>query len=456
MKTVARFGLALALLWVAGGRAAAQDACLTGASTLGDQRQLAALRQSIETACPCASFTGAPGANRGAYRSCAKARLEAALAGSTLRTECKRTGERLYKLATCGTDKIACGRFRESSTQEPVSCRIHKITRCADRARYEENACSDETHCADVVDWTAGTCIDPRAKGPFETGARHITFTKMSVVNPSEERALDTAIWYPTTQGAGPIDSLYAGVLDAPLDNSAGPYPLVLFSHGSCGYALQSTFLHSILASYGFIVVSPPHPGNTFAEFPTCGTPGAQVASAQERPQDMIFVLDQMLALNADSGSPFFGAIDPDKIAMSGHSFGGLTTYLVAAMEPRIKVAMPFAPAVPGLPMLTMPSLSILGQIDSVVNNTAIRNAYASALPPKALVEIEHAGHYAFSNGCFPSADCNPPTTLTQDEAHQQVLRWVVPFLRRYLAEDMSAEPLLDSTLPGVSVEQDR
>ena len=117
-------------------------------------------------------------------------------------------------------------------------------------------------------------------------------------------------------------------------------------------------------------------------------------------------------------------------------------------MEPRIKVAMPFAPAVPGLPMLTMPSLSILGQIDSVVNNTAIRNAYANALPPKALVEIEHAGHYAFSNGCFPSADCNPPTTLNQTEAHNIVLRWVLPFLEVHLVGDPSFEPFLTPPAP--------
>jgi len=97
-----------------------------------------------------------------------------------------------------------------------------------------------------------------------------------------------------------------------------------------------------------------------------------------------------------------------------------------------------------------------MGAIDGVVNNVQTRAAYDRSSAPKMKVEIAHAGHFAFSDGCFPSADCNPPTTLTQDEAHQQVLRWVVPFLRRYLAEDMSAEPLLDSTLPGVSVVQDR
>src|SRR5262249_16658478 len=67
------------------------------------------------------------------------------------------------------------------------------------------------------------------------------------------------------------------------------------------------------------------------------------------------------------------------------------------------------------------------------VNLPAIRTAYANAHAPKFLVEIADAGHYAFSNGCFPSPDCAPPATLTQDEAHERVLRYPLPFLAVYL-----------------------
>jgi predicted dienelactone hydrolase len=67
------------------------------------------------------------------------------------------------------------------------------------------------------------------------------------------------------------------------------------------------------------------------------------------------------------------------------------------------------------------------------VNNTATRGAFDAAAAPKILVEIGDAGHYAFSDLCFPSDDCNPPVTRTQDEAHALVLRWVLPFLKVYL-----------------------
>ena len=70
---------------------------------------------------------------------------------------------------------------------------------------------------------------------------------------------------------------------------------------------------------------------------------------------------------------------------------------------------------------------------------------------PKYLVEIEHAGHYAFSGACFPSSDCNPPVTLDQTEAHEIVQRWVLPFLKTYLAGDGSFVPFLaEPPPPGV------
>lgn len=65
-------------------------------------------------------------------------------------------------------------------------------------------------------------------------------------------------------------------------------------------------------------------------------------------------------------------------------------------------------------------------------------------------------GHYAFSDACFPSPDCNPPVTATQDEAHALVLRWVMPFLERYLAGRASAGPFFLAPVPGTVVSQER
>ena len=453
MRTVL---LAIAALCFALATPAAAEKCLTGGSLLGDQRALATLRADVDAACPCASFDGSPGADRASYRRCARTIRDQALASRELRTECRATATRGYSDTTCGTvGKVACGRVQPSSKTKPVSCSIKSADRCASSTKFTETACSALTHCTDVVDWTAGTCSDVRARTPYEAGVRTITFTKQSVVSPSTPRPLDTVIWYPTNPGAGPINGSYGAVVNAPVA-AGGPYPIVLFSHGSCGFPLQSIFLTAQLAAQGFVVIAPPHPGNTINEFPNCGTSTAQVNSFLERPQDVVFVLDQMLAENESGASPFFGALDPDRIAMSGHSFGGLTTYLVQAIEPRVKVAIPMAPAVVGSRKLTVPSLTMIGAIDTVVNNAATQTAYTASDAPKTLVSIPNAGHYAFSGLCFASSDCNPPVTLTQDEAHERVKRQILPFLKVYLAGDRAWAPFLTTAPPpGVITQVD-
>jgi predicted dienelactone hydrolase len=428
--------------------ARADDACLEGASYLTDQRAIDGLRADIESTCPCASYTGTPGNDRKAYQKCAKTVLKTALTAAELRGKCKGYANQINKGAVCGTDQlVTCGFFDEDA-KKPITCKAKKPSACVGKQGAVASACADETHCRDVIDWTAATCLDTRENGPFVAGVRTITFTKQSEVDPEQMRALATTIWYPAPPGSTPVNGQYAGVVDAPLDASEGPYPLVMFSHGSCGYPLQSTFLTAFLATHGFIVVAPPHPGNTIGEFPSCGTPQAQVPSAVERPKDISFVIDEMLAADQDSGSPFFGAIDETRIAMTGHSFGGLTTFLVARDDPRVTVAVPMAPATPPNTVVTVPLLLMLGQVDSTVNNDTARGAYDGSETPKYRVEIKHAGHFAFSNGCFPGPDCNPPTTLTQPESQRLVRRWVLPFLKVHLTGDTSLAPLLAAPAP--------
>jgi dienelactone hydrolase len=433
--------LTLALALLAAGSARAQD-CLTG-DTLADQRAIVDFRAALDSVCPCDAA-----ATRGIYKHCAKNVLTSTVVAGDLRQECETAMKRLVKNASCGTKKSPCGKVKPSAAV-PVSCRVKRATACTDRSSFDQTSCADLDFCNDVVDWTAGSCSDVRVRGPFEAGVRTIQMTKQSVVDPNEPRVLDVVVWYPTTAGAGPINPSMQGVIDAPVDLSGGPYPVLLFSHGSCGYPLQSTFLLPLIASRGYVVIAPPHPGNTIFEFPNCGTPQVQVRSAAERPQDVIFALDQMLAASADTNSPFAGALDPTRIGMSGHSFGGFTTFFVTNQDSRIKVAIPMAPATPVTnASFHVPSLMMLGAIDSVINLGTARQAYANSDAPKYHVEIQHAGHYAFSNLCFPSADCMPPATLEQDEAHLQVLRYVIPFVEWKLGGDERFAAFFEQPLP--------
>jgi dienelactone hydrolase len=443
----ALLGIGVALLQPSVGFA--QDACLAGTSTLGDQRGMDRLRSETESACPCASAD-----SRATYRRCAKTLLADLIAAGTLREQCETTARRNLKGAACGTVNEPCGRVTQGA-EVPVTCRIKRADACTDRAGRDQTACPALDFCADVIDWTASTCSDVRKRGPFEAGVRVITMTKSSVVNPSQPRVLQTVVWYPTAAGAAPIDPSYGAVLDAAVDASTGPYPVLMFSHGSCGHPAQSKFLLPLVATRGYVVVAPPHPGNTlFDGLANCGTSTALVQSAVERPADVIFALDQMLAENAAPTSDFFGVLDAARVGMMGHSFGGFTTYRVVAQDARFRAAVPLAPAAQGAPPMTMPSLSMISALDSYVDNDLVLVAYNASASPKYLVEIANTGHFAYSDGCFPSPDCDPPTTLTQDEAHLAVLRWVVPFIERHLGGDETFASFFDLPRPaGIAYE---
>src|SRR5262245_19121693 len=154
--------------------AAADDACLGGASTLADQRDLVAFRSALETACPCAAAT-----KRGHYQHCGRAVVHTTIDAGDLRAVCKDTAIAIVKGATCGSRQAACGRYQASATV-PRTCHVTRAKHCVDHRNYQQHACSAESFCADVVAWTASTCTDVRENGPFVPGARVVTLTRQT------------------------------------------------------------------------------------------------------------------------------------------------------------------------------------------------------------------------------------------------------------------------------------
>lgn len=292
---------------------------------------------------------------------------------------------------------------------------------------------------ADVSGSAAGG-RNPTQPGPYGVGVRRLTFVKESAFTPGEQRTLRVDIWYPGPPGSGPIPQMPGGQGNAPLAEGLSALPLLMFSHGSCGFPAQSIALTPYFASYGFIVVAPPHPGNMINEVLTCGSQAAINRSFVERPQDVIFVLDEMLRLNDDPESFFFGTIDPERIGMSGHSFGGLTTYRVTAMDARIVAGLALAPAFfrieDEVRAIDVPMMVQGGVLDSVTEfEEDIRPSFELLRPPRYLVEIANTGHYAFNDVCLGGPEC-AAGTLTQVEAALRVRRYAVPFLLHYVAGD--------------------
>src|SRR4029077_8636482 len=127
-----------------------------------------------------------------------------------------------------------------------------------------------------------------------------------------------------------------------------------------------SVFLMAALASRGFILAAPPHPGNTFGS--NCDHPAALAAACPNRPADVIFVAEQFLAFGKSGASRFHRHVNPKRLGVSGHSFGGLTTLRVAAADKRCKAPLAFAPSIVrevGF-AIRQPLMVMTGQVDSL------------------------------------------------------------------------------------------
>jgi predicted dienelactone hydrolase len=279
----------------------------------------------------------------------------------------------------------------------------------------------------------AGAGPDFRQHGPLEVGRRIVRWTKASETT-GEPRVLDTLIWYPAAAGGGAADVVTE---NAPVAESR--WPVILFSHGSCGLPGQSPFYVETLASWGFVVAAPPHPGNQTVD-PECSGGRREDAIADSyanRVADIRFVLDQLVAASQDAASPFFRRIDPRRVGVSGHSFGGQTTLRVAAAEPRVKAAVALAPAAPSGITVRTPTMILAAELDSLTTwESAIARSYAALAGPRYLVELLNTGHCAFALLCAPSfcgAGCEPGT-LDLETAHDLTLSYALPFFLKYVA----------------------
>jgi predicted dienelactone hydrolase len=299
----------------------------------------------------------------------------------------------------------------------------------------------------------AGAAEDYTTHGPFPVGVTMIELTTTSVTS-GEPRVLATQVWYPAATGTGTVE----GPVFRDADVAKGRFPLVVFSHGSCGIPNQSPFLMETLASRGFVLAAPPHPGNTFSA--TCMTPEALADAFANRPADVIFVAETFLGFGRDKGSRFHRHVHPKRLGVAGHSFGGQTTLRVAAMDRRFRAALALAPVRVPDATIRAPLMVMTGELDSLTpfEEDAVPS-YGIGTGPRFLVEILATGHCAFIPLCaaqFCGVGCDPPA-LSPPDANHLVLRYAVPFLQRYLKGDRAAgRALRPSEAPaGIVLETD-
>jgi len=331
-----------------------------------------------------------------------------------LKTLLRRQRDEILDL--CGPDFDALS----LSTLDPGSSTLRKrvkevLKRTRDRARHFAQLVYPPNDLGPAADF-----------GPHPVGVTTLALADASRSNVDDTgpRPVKTEVYYPSTEAsvAGhPKDVakvIGIDIVETPtyrdVDVAAGPFPMVVFSHGNDGIRFQSIFFATHLASHGFIVVSPDHYGNNFVD---TGNGIVDPDPATNRPLDMSFVIDTMLEKSATPDDPFEGAVDADRIGASGHSFGGYTTFALVGGEfggetftdPRIRAAFPQAPASGSFPedffaTIGVPILIVGGSIDETTPFESQQQRAFDHLPSGAsvvgLARLEGAGHFTFSDFC--------------------------------------------------------
>lgn len=217
--------------------------------------------------------------------------------------------------------------------------------------------------------------------------------------------------------------------------SGAGPFPLVLFSHGLFGCKTQSNYLMRALAERGMLVAAPDHEDaspacprlSADASFPAdLANPGSWNDGLRaSRGKNL---RDLRAALEADGR---LGAmIDPDRAALVGHSLGGYTVLGLAGGWPAWSTGMGKVTAVVALASFARPLLRN-GELDAIPVPVMVQGGLLDGVAPA----LEQAAVYAAieAHGCkvlYTGADHFAWTALDLFGLHHEpTARTVAGFL---------------------------
>jgi predicted dienelactone hydrolase len=259
------------------------------------------------------------------------------------------------------------------------------------------------------------------------------------------------------------------------------PRPAVLLSHGLGGSREGLAYLGHGLAEAGFVAIHLQHPGSDEAVWRGAAQRGQALAAAAldvrhalARLQDGIFAVDEVLRRNGVAGDPLAGRVDPDRLAIAGHSYGAwLVQHLLGQRIPgggrglplpeqRLRAGIALSPSPPrGLPArlafaaVQTPMLHVTGTADHgwVEGATpADREIPFRSIDgaPQVLAVLEGASHGAFAHEPAAGGRWADPTY------HRRTASLAALFLRATLEADAAARAGLLAGAPDVLTEGDR
>lgn len=249
--------------------------------------------------------------------------------------------------------------------------------------------------------------------------------------------------------------------------------PVILFSHGLGGSREGGKYLGNHWAGRGYVVVCMQHAGSDSDVIKNAGRlrkfaalkAAASGQNARHRYADVKATLDHLESLNR-AGEKYDGRFDLDKVGMSGHSFGAVTTQAVGGQnfgrlgqmftDTRIGAAVALSPSPPAygnqpdaFSKVQIPWLLMTGTEDgSPIGNRTdpeSRRVVFKQLPSSGQfyeLVFDGAQHSAF-------ADQRPGGTAKRNPNHHPAIQGIsTAFWDAYLKKDAAAKAWLSGAQP--------
>jgi dienelactone hydrolase len=298
------------------------------------------------------------------------------------------------------------------------------------------------------------------------------------------KRDLLVRFWYPASpnQGCSPapytspaVWSYFSKLLGIPLPEvrtnacqdaaiADGFHPIVVFTPGYTCTFTDYTFIFEDLASRGYVVASIDHTYEaTAVEFPDGrfiksvfgsflddklrGRSEDFTFAVKVRLGDLEFVVNELERLSSGPGSPFEGKLDTTRIALAGHSLGGLIAILGVEQEPRFKAGINIDGGVPdGLAGRTDTPLLILAMgHDEWSEND--RHLWDKLRGPRFAVNLKGAEHVTPSDALWLMPGFVKTGTMGAEKTGAAIRDYIAAFLDTNLRGEPMG-PLLTGPSP--------
>lgn len=222
------------------------------------------------------------------------------------------------------------------------------------------------------------------------------------------------------TVPASSVQGFNGGYIYYPTDTSYSSWGAVAIVPGYTAlFSQQEAWMGPWLASFGFVVIG----------VETLTTTDSDTQRATELLAALSYLTTQ---------SAVRTMVDPNRLAVIGHSAGGAGALLAAEQRPALKAVVGLAPGYPGALSLAtddVPTMIIGGQDDTTVTPSYLAGLYAT-LPPQTqsdFAQIAGAGHTYY---------------LTPNNVEMKLL---IPWLKIFVDDDTRYTQFLCPSLPDPS-----